>query len=93
MGMSLSLTASEVLSLIAACKDAQVRQFEFSGLKLEFGQVALAPTPIIGGEDPVADERHRDEHEIRIKADELETLRLSDPYAYEQIIAFDKQED
>lgn len=82
----MGMTATEILEVLKMCRELGVTHFEGNGLKLEFGQ---KEAPILGVEDAKASQRSIDETEIRIKQEELENLKLTDPYTYEQIIAHD----
>lgn len=84
------MTTTDIIQVIKACKQSGVRQFEANGVKLEFGPEDAAKDKIvIGIEDEQASERNIDEHEIRIKQEQLDALKIIDPFTYEQILAQD----
>lgn len=84
----MELKASEVISIIKACKTANVTAFELDGLKLKFGQendggLGVTPCP-----DPSPSELADQitEIESRVQRDRLDELKLSDPLAYEELL-------
>lgn len=83
----------ELCAIIKQCKAGGVTHFELKDLKLEFRaetpekRDALPPTP----EQLKAAKEYESEifleHEKRIRTEELSQLRLSDPEAYEDLVA------
>lgn len=80
------MTTTEIIDVIKACKEAGVNKFEHAGLKLDFQGMALA-----GPADDATQKKLLAEREFRIKEEQLENLRLSDPLAYETLIQYDLQ--
>lgn len=81
------MATTEIIELIKACKELGVTQFEGNGLKLEFG--SSVATAVHGYEDPAAEKRNLEEAELRLRQEQLEHLKIEDPYTYEQMIAHD----
>lgn len=81
----------DVIRLIEAAKAAGVSELEAGGVKLKFGptEVKKVAPPIIE-QDPEEAAKTLAEHELQLKQDQLERLRLEDPYEYEQLIHQDE---
>lgn len=75
------MITTEILQLIAACKEAGVAEFEHEGLKFQFGKP-------IAAEDAKIEAENLSQNEIRLKREELENLKLTDPLAYETFIQY-----
>ncbi len=84
----MDMTSTDIIEVMKACRDLGVRHFEGNGLKLEFGPSADAK-PVLGEADPAQSERILSEVELRIKQEQLENLKIEDPFAYEELIAKD----
>lgn len=85
--MTTKLTASEIIKIIKQAKRLGVSHFQLGELKLRFGDAAQ-----IVKANPENEISAREEHENEIKSEQLENLRLSDPFTYEQMMCNDLDE-
>lgn len=86
--------AKDVVSILEACAKARVLSLQYGALSATFspeGYIPSSPTgwptSVISQEDQ---KRIMAEHESRLKQDELENLRLSDPELYEEMVLQDQ---
>ncbi len=78
------MTATDAISIIKAAKENGVGQLKLGELELSFGS-----TVPIAVEDPAIKAQNQDSNELKIKAEQLEELRLRDPHLYESIMALE----
>lgn len=84
----MDLTATEVIRIMQACRKTGVHDFSLGELKLSFGPKP-EPTAADNPPDLVQNEEDLRERELELKQSQLDELRISDPYAYEQMICMD----
>lgn len=81
------MTVTEVLQVIEACQKCRVKHFELDGLKLDFDDTPTIKHVV--ADDPVAAAENLERNSIVIKMEQLEEMKLRDPYVYEQIVAME----
>ena len=80
------LSAQDVCAIIKQCKESNVSDIEWGGLKLSFGQSAITPIPQYAPLDP----NLVDAPAMKTQLDEeekLDLMLLEDPAAFEDYIA------
>lgn len=81
------LSAQDVVILMKAAKDVGIRELRFGELQFVFDDVIR-----FGSEaNPKDTERILAQNEYDLRSEQLETLKLVDPVAYERLITEDKE--
>ncbi len=93
--MNSTLTASDVIKIIRECRRQGISEFSLGELKLSFGPKPT-PEPEVAPQNPPNPELEKEllqQRELELKQAQLDALRLNDPYAYEQLMCLDQEEE
>jgi hypothetical protein len=94
------LSSEEVCSIIKACGESHITELKFRGLELRRDPAPVLQLANTYPVTEITETQHNKQtansietEEIRLKADQIRELQISDPLAYEQMLARGELED